>query len=153
VIDPPTPSSARLDPVAKEAADRAAIEAQWLKFWQIYNGIVRTPSTERSTVLDAVSVDPIKTQILDAASKFDKEGIDYYGSVVQRPYWVTPVNGQPYAVMRDCQDQSQYGSLYVSTGEKRSVGLERDSLQAGFILGGDNIWRVQELQYLENIPC
>ena len=97
VIDVPTPtpasSSASLDPEAQEMADRAAIEAQWIKFWEIYNEIVRTPVDQRPQALDAVSVEPIRTQILEAASRFDSQGLDYYGAVVQHPYWVTPVNG------------------------------------------------------------
>jgi hypothetical protein len=152
----PTPSSAppsSLDPAAQEAADRAAVEAAWVKFWQIYTNIVRTPLEQRSAALDTVSVDPIRTEILNAAATFDSQGLDYFGSVIEHPYWVTPIAGRSFAVMRDCQDQSNYGSIYVASGETRSSGPERDSLQAGFQLGADNIWRVQELQYLDNVPC
>lgn len=156
VIDVPTPSSAppsSLDPAAQEAADRAAIEAQWVKFWQVYTESVRTPIEQRSSALDTVSVDPIRTRLLDAARRFDDEGLDYWGSVVPHPYWVEPVNGQQFAVMRDCQDQSHYGSIVVQTGAIRSVGVERNSLQAGFVLGPDGIWRVQTLNHLGDVPC
>ena len=129
----PTETSGSLDPATQDAADRAAIEAQWAAFWSVYNGIVRTPTDQRSSVLSTVAVDPILSEILGAADRFDSQGLDYYGSVVQHPYWVTPVSGQPFAVMRDCQDQSGYGSLYTSTGVKRSVGIDRNSIQAGFI--------------------
>jgi len=156
VIDVPTPSSApltSLDPVAQEASDRAAIEAQWVKFWQVYNGIVRTPADQRSAVLDAVAVDPVKSEMLDAAMRFESQGIDYFGSVTQHPYWVTPVSGQSIAVMRDCQDQSLTGTIWLATGEVRTSGGDRNSLQAGFVRGGDGIWRVQQFNHLENVPC
>jgi hypothetical protein len=144
---------ASLDPAAQEAADRAAIEAQWVKFWQVYTDSVRTPIEQRSSALDTVSVDPIRTRLLEAAKRFDDEGLDYWGSVITHPYWVEPVNGQQFAVMRDCQDQSHYGSLVVQTGAIRSVGVENNSLQAGFVLGPDGIWRVQTLNHLGDVPC
>jgi len=149
----PTSVSGSPDPAAQEAIDRAAIEAQWVAFWDIYNGIVRTPTEQRRRALEPVAVDPILSEIVDAATRFDSQGLDYYGSVVQHPYWPTPVNGQPFAVMRDCQDQSQYGSVYVANNVKRSVGVDRNSLQAGFVRADDGIWRVQNFQHLENVPC
>jgi len=153
VIEVPTPSaSPSLNPEAQELADRAAIEAQWVKFWDVYENIVRTPREDRAAALDSVAVDPMKGKVLAAASNFDAEGLDYYGAVTERPYWVDSIAGD-LAVMRDCQDQSQYGSVYVSSGEKRTVGIDRNSLQAGFIRGPDRIWRVQNVQYLENVPC
>ncbi len=156
VNDVPTPSSvppSSLDPATQEAADRAAIEAQWGRFWQVYNNSVRTPIEQRSSALDAVSVDPVRSRLLQAAERFDAEGLDYWGSVIQHPYWVAPVNGQQVAVMRDCQDQSHYGSLVVKTGVIRSTGVERNSLQAGFVLGPDGVWRVQTLNHLGDVPC
>jgi len=148
-----TQTSESLDPAAQEAADRAAIEAQWAAFWGTYNAIVRTPEDQRSTALGKVAVDPILSEILEAAARFDSQGLDYYGSVVQHPYWTSPVDGQPFAVMRDCQDQGGYGSVYTSTGVKRSVGVNRNSIQAGFVKGTDGVWRVQNFQHLEDVPC
>jgi len=149
----PTDVSAPPDPAAQEAADRAAIETHWKEFWNVYENIIRTPAEMRETALDGVSVDPIKSRILNAANKSASEGIDYYGSVVQHPYWVDPVDGKDFAVMRDCQDQSQYGSIEVASGNKRTVGVARDSLQAGFVRDSQGGWRVQNIQFLENVPC
>ncbi len=152
--DLPSPSPSVSSGIsAEEAADRSAIEAQWVKFWQTYNNIVRTPSDQRIGVLDQVSIDPVKSQILAAAQRFDSEGIDYFGSVVQHPYWPYPVDGQPFAVMRDCQDQSNYGSVWVATGEKRSIGVVNNNLQAGFIKGDDGVWRVRTFDHLADEPC
>lgn len=150
-VEQSTPSSSGLSP--QEAADRAAIEAQWAKFWKIYNDVVRTPAELRDSALDQVSIDPIKAQILEAAQRFESEGIDYYGTVVQHPYWTIPVDGQSVAVMRDCQDQSSYGSVWVATGEKRSVGVSKNNIQAGFVRGNDGIWRVRTFDHLADEPC
>lgn len=153
---PPTSQTATqgsLDPAAREAGDRAAIEAQWIKFWDIYENIIRTPAQSRLAALQAVSVDPIKSRILNSANKSESEGIDYYGSVVQHPYWIESVNDKDLAVMRDCQDQSQYGSINVASGEKRTVGVAKDSLQVGFVRDTQGVWRVRNIQFLENVPC
>jgi hypothetical protein len=164
VADPPptraTPSeetsaggSSAAARTAQEDADRAEIEAQWRRFWDLYLNSVKTPADKRKAALSQVAVDPILSEVLNAATDFEQQGLDYYGNVTINPYWTRPVNGQPFAIMRDCQDQSKYGSYYVATGKKRSVGVERDSLQVGFLLGNDDVWRVQQLQYLENVPC
>ncbi|MGS0688272.1 hypothetical protein ACVBEQ_24450 [Nakamurella sp. GG22] len=151
-VAPTAPSDLR-SPSNQEELDRAAIEAQWGSFWRIYNGIVRIPEENRLQALDQVSVDPIKSRILNAAKQFDRDGLDYYGVVVQHPYWVTSVNGDDFAVMRDCQDQSQYGSVYVKTQVKRSVGVAENNLQAGFVRGIDGRWRVQKFDHLGDVPC
>lgn len=158
---PPSPSpsavgpstSGSLDPAAQEAADRAAIEAQWAKFWAVYTGIIRTPTEQRSAALDAVSIDPAKTSVLNAAAKLEAEGLDYYGEVVLRPYSIEIDTDRGDAVLEDCQDQSGYGSLYVDTGRKRTVGVSDNHTQAGFVRGSDGIWRVQNVQYPTNSPC
>ena len=54
----PTPTS--LDVAAREDADRAAIEAQWVRFWVIYDSIVRTPKESRPGELRKVAV-PIRS--------------------------------------------------------------------------------------------
>ena len=67
VIDVPTPGSptpTSLDPVAQEAADRAAIEAQWVKFWDIYVNLVRTPLSDRDALVATVSVEPTRTNLM-----------------------------------------------------------------------------------------
>jgi len=153
VIEPSTPSPASSEISPQEAADRAAIEAQWAEFWRVYEGIVRTPAVERSTLLDEVSVDPAKTRVLDAAARFDADGLDYYGKVVLRPFKIDLDTGTGQAVLSDCQDQSNYGSVYVSTGQKRTVGVDHNHAQAGFVRGADGIWRVQNVQYPDNVPC
>jgi len=153
VIEPSAPTSASSDISPQEAADRAAVEEQWRRFWQVYQEMVRIPDSQRIIELESVSVDPIKSELLDVARKFEAEGIDYYGSVAHYRYWATPIDGDRYAILRDCMDQSRYGSVYVATGEKRSAGIPSDHIQGGFYKGDDGIWRVQNFQYITDIAC
>ncbi len=152
VAEPSAPTTAT-DPAAQEAADRAAIEAQWAAFWKVYAEIVRTPDLDRAAALDLVSVDPLKSRVLKDASDFEAQGIDNYGSVVLDPYNIEFSPDRSSAVIQDCQDQSGFGSLYVATGKKRTVGISGNHAQAGLVRGSDGVWRVQTLQYVENVPC
>lgn len=152
-VEPSTSTAASSDISPQEAADRAAIEAQWSKFWDVYVGIVRTPADQRSAVLDPVSVDPIKYRILQEAADFESQGLDNYGSVVPKVYQIDFVGSNNQAVIQDCQDQSAYGSLFVGSGKKRTVGVSDNHLQAGLVRSEDGVWKVQTIQAVENIPC
>lgn len=157
----PSPSSRRVTSAdattsnvsSREAAERAAIESQWKKFWRIYVDIVRTPSDQREQVLDSVSIDPTKSRVLKDASDLEGEGLDNYGDVILNVYQIDLLNDGDAAVLQDCQDQSGFGSLYVESGRKRTVGVPQNHMQAGLIRGDDGVWRVQTLQYVENQPC
>jgi len=160
----PTPqSSASADPSstaatdsgvsAGEAADRAAAEAQWTKFWQVYVDIVRTPESDRAGAVGEVAIEPTASSVLADAAKLESQGRDTYGSVTHHITWPQPVNSQPTALLTDCQDQSSYGALETSTGTKKTVGLAKDHLQGQLAKGDDGIWRVQQVYYLTDEPC
>jgi hypothetical protein len=51
------------------------------------------------------------------------------------------------------RQQSQYGSIDIASGNKRTVGVARDSLQAGFVRDSEGVWLVQNIQFLENVSC
>lgn len=114
---------------------------------------MRIPSDDRERRIDAVTVEPQRSKLLGSAQMFETEGLDYYGSVVLRPFWPVPVGGQPFALLRDCQDQSGWGSVYLSSGKLRSIGVDRHFVQAGFQRGTDGVWRVQNVQWIENFQC
>lgn len=155
VIDPssPPPSSSTLDPEAQEIADRAAVEAQWAKYWDTYINLVRTSPAERVSLANEVAVDPAASNLLRSAEYFESLGRDNYGSVTHRNSWMQPINGSTSTVLSDCQDQSQFGSLDSATGKKLTVGVERDNISVKFIKGVDGIWRVEEIFYLVDTPC
>jgi hypothetical protein len=155
VIDVSTPptSPTTLDPEAQEIADRAAVEAQWAKYWDTYINIVRTSPAERDLAANDVAVDPAASNLVKSAEYFESLGRDNYGSVTHRNSWLQPINGASSAVLSDCQDQSQFGSLDTASGKKLTVGVERDNISAKFTKGSDGIWRVEEVFYLVDSPC
>ena len=83
VIDVPTvvatPTSLDLD--AQEAADRAAVEAQWTKYWETYINIVRTDPNERLLLAAEVAVDPAQGNLSKSAEYFEGQGKDGQGHV------------------------------------------------------------------------
>ena len=138
---------------AQEAADRAAIEAQWNEFWQVYLALPHTPEEDRQALAAGVAVDPGLTNLLTDANTVDQKGWDSYGQITHRITWPQAVNGQATAVIADCQDTSQAGSLETSTGNKMTVGVERNPLQGTFVRGQDGVWRVDQVFYLKDEPC
>ena len=154
--DPPSDSStAATEPGLSEAeaADRAAVEAQWVKSWEVYMEIARTPAAEREALIETVAVDPTRANMLTDAGKFDEQGLQTYGSLGHRISWPQPISGASTAVIDDCQDASQSGSLKTETGDKVTVGVARDHYQGNLVKGADGVWRVQQVFYLKDEPC
>lgn len=154
----PTPSATQsvppsLDPAAQEAADRAAIEVQWQQFWLVVLGAVRLPDDQREAALANVAVDPLKSQILTEVRDSEAHGLDRYGSVTQHPYWEQRIEGADTAVMGDCQDASQSGTVNISTGKHETVGVKDNNTRVAFERGSDGIWRVKDIYYLVDVPC
>ena len=101
----------------QESADRAAIEAQWNKMWQVYAALPHTPESERQALAAQVAVDPALSNLLTDANTLNSKGWDTYGQFTSRISWPQPVDGKATAVIADCQDASQAGSLETSSGK------------------------------------
>ena len=138
---------------AGEAADRAAVEAQWIKSWDVLLGMGTTPAADREALAASVAVDPIKAKMLEAGIQFDSQGLQTYGTLGHRISWPQSINGAPTAVIDDCQDRSQAGSMKTATGDKVTVGVPRDHYQGNLVKGDDGVWRVAEVYYLKDEPC
>jgi hypothetical protein len=74
-----------------------------------------------------------------------------YGYVVNHPY-VTTLRTADSAVVKDCMDESHYGSMTTS-GVKKTVGVSRDNTTAALVKGPDGIWRVKNIVYLLDVKC
>jgi hypothetical protein len=146
-----TPSNDGLS--AQESADRAALEAQWDKFWDVYLALPHTPAGDRQAMAASVAVDPGLTSLLTDANTVEQKGWDSYGQIVHRISWPQPVDGKSTAVIADCQDTSQVGSVETSTGNKMTVGVERNPLQGSLVRGEDGVWRVEQAFYLKDETC
>jgi hypothetical protein len=155
----PTPAGPSVTPgtdsglSVEESADRAAVESQWVKSWDVYLEIARTPAADREALVAAVAVDPTKTNMLSDAAKFDSQGLETYGSLGHRISWPQPINGATTALIDDCQDASQSGSMKTATGDKVTVGVARDHYQGSLVKGDDGVWRVEQVYYLKDEPC
>jgi hypothetical protein len=136
-----------------EAVDRAAVESQWIKSWDVLLAIGRTPAADREALAASVAVDPIKAKMLEAGTQFDSQGLQTYGTLGHRISWPQSINGAPTAVIDDCQDRSQAGSMKTATGDKVTVGVPRDHYQGNLVKGDDGVWRVAEVYYLKDEPC
>jgi hypothetical protein len=150
----PAPSTSSMDPAAREAADRQAVEAAWMHYWSTYIAFEsKYPQSRWSSVIAGIAVDPIRAQIMRAARADRIIGVVGYGYVVPHPYWQTSIDGKPTATMGDCMDQSHYGSMFVKTGRKQSVGVAHDNTRATLVRGADGRWRVKQIEYLLDVKC
>lgn len=115
--------------------------------------MLSTPAAQWPAAVAAVAVDPTRAQMLDEAALFAKSGLRFYGQVANHPYWQTPIGGRNVAVMGDCRDSSHYGTLYVKSGNKRTVGVAHDNTRVTLVRGSDGVWRVQKIEYLLDVKC
>jgi len=145
----PSPESS----AEREAAERSAVEQAWAQYWIVHNSLLDKPASEWPTAVDAIAVDPTRTQVLDEAATFEKSGMRFYGQVVNHPYWRTLIDGKSVAVMGDCMDSSHTGTLVVKTGVKRTVGVAKNNTRATLVKGSDGTWLVQKIEYLLDTPC
>lgn len=148
-----TPSSSSTSPADREVADRLAVEQAWARYWAVHQTLLGMPSSDWPAAVDAVAVDPTREQVLSEAALFTKSGLRFYGQVVSHPYWQQPIGGKATAVMGDCGDYSHYGTLYVKSGNKRTVGVAHNNTRVTLVKGGDGAWRVQKIEYLMDVTC
>lgn len=149
----PTGTADSQDIAAEEAADRTAIEAQWVTFWEVYRQIARSPEADRPGLLQPVAIDPSFSAALRDAKTLSDQGLDTYGNVVHHLSWPIPVDNGQNATIADCMDQSNAGTFAVATNEKRSVGVAANNIRGVMNRGSDGIWRVSTLLYLTDQPC
>ncbi|SDP06159.1 hypothetical protein SAMN04515671_2839 [Nakamurella panacisegetis] len=137
----------------QEIADRAAIQAVWSQFWDLYVVVRNRPAATRAALLSPITANPIKQQIIDSGIDFDKNGWATFGSVQHRIYWGPSINGKSPAIMGDCLNTSNYGSMVKSTKKVRSRGVPRGNVHGVFVRGSDGHWRLEQLQLLPDTPC
>ena len=153
-------ASAASSPTAKpgesttsDAPDpRLAVQQAWSKFWSVYLGMHRLPAAQVGPALAKVAVNPTLQQMKGALALYAAAHIGVYGAVVNHLYETT-LKTATTAVVKDCMDQSHFGSLNLTTGKKRSVGVARDNTTASLVKGADGVWRVQNIVYLLDVKC
>src|SRR4029079_12178868 len=119
-------------------ADRAAAEAQWVKSWDVYLELPRTPEGDRAALAGTVMVDPGLTAALASAKSASDKGWDSYGSIGHRLSWPSGINGADQVVIRRCHATSQSGAYETSTGYKQTVGVPATLVQGVLTKGSDS---------------
>jgi hypothetical protein len=151
---PPSSSSpAATDPAIREAADRRAVETAWTNFWQDYAKLTKLPSADLVATVERVAVDPIRKEMIAGAKVARSAHRTDYGYVVNHPYWQQRINGATKAVLGDCQDQSHYGSMSTTTGQKLTVGVAHDNMRGSLVKDSDGVWRVETIVFLRGTKC
>ncbi len=135
-----------------EAADRSAIEGQWLSFWETGLTITDRPEAEWDRLVSAVSIDPIRAAVLESASQRLSSGKKNYGQIKHRIFWQFPVAGSNEATIGDCQDHSGAGTE-DALGNKSAPGGSSVNMRGVLVRTSDGIWRVREYTEFPNIPC
>ena len=128
------------------------VRQAWGRFWTVAVGMHNLPATQLPGALTAVAVDPALNQMKLELSLFAQTHFTNYGFVVNHVYETT-LKSPSTAVIKDCMDQSHFGSVSTTTGKKRSVGVPRDNTTASLLKGSDNVWRVQNIVYLLDVKC
>ena len=137
----------------QEIADRQAVEAAWIRFWDYWPTFEENSAQERQGLAESIAVDPLKSQMLQGAANADANEETGYGTVTHRISWYQSVDGQQQIAIADCMDQSEMGTSERSTGKRLSKGYARTNLRGDLVRGDDGIWRVRNLFYLTDKPC
>lgn len=90
ISSPPTTPTTSSSPtpapsVAREDADRRAVETAWLGYWATYDTILDTPQKGWSGAISKIAVNPIYGKLLKQDRAFAAAGITGYGRVIAHP--------------------------------------------------------------------
>lgn len=153
--EPSSPPSTQgsVDSAAEEVSDRAAVEQAWAHFWEVTDSLSTVAEAERRDAASGVAVEPTLSQVLSQAKDLADNGLAVYGTSEFHPYWEQSVDGKSTALMGDCTDTSQSGSVVIATGEKRTVGVPDNNTRVTFVKGPDGVWRVKEIFFLLDVKC
>ena len=103
---------------AQEAADRAAVEAQWVKSWDVYmRWLTSRRATARRWPTPSRSIPRSRTCSADAA-KLDSQGLRTYGQPRASDLMAAAHRRRRHRTIADCQDRSQAGALNAATATR-----------------------------------
>ncbi|ASR36611.1 hypothetical protein BAY61_18195 [Prauserella marina] len=120
------------------------IEAAYSDFWVVSLTIDDKPEETWRDELGAVMVEPQLSITLDAVRSQAQAGITVYGDVTARIVSVE-VAGDAATVV-DCQDASRTGQADAETGDRKTVGVERNPVNAE-LKRVDGQWKVAQVSF------
>jgi hypothetical protein len=136
-----------------EANERVKVEAAWAGYWHFQDTFLSQPPSTWTSTVGKVAVERVYSLLLKQGRALLTAGIGSYGERILDPFWTKPVGGKKTAVLGDCQDGSNAGTVVVKSGFKRTVGKAHTNMQGTLVKGPDNVWRVQEVVYFPNLKC
>ncbi|GGL99655.1 hypothetical protein GCM10011594_19510 [Nakamurella endophytica] len=129
------------------------MEKAWLKFWDVYNNLLKLPKQDWKSALDGVATGSLVSTLLAQAAAASKDGVDNYGQMGHRPYWGPKIDGRETASIGDCVDESEFGTYRVATKQKLTVGRPRVNFRGILNQSRDGSWRVVQVQFLKGTQC
>ncbi|WP_353649609.1 hypothetical protein ABLG96_01210 [Nakamurella sp. A5-74] len=108
-------------------------------------------SPERTAIAaKAVAVGHEYEGFVSSAKLFKQRGLAYFGTIKSRISW-GPLAGDE-AVIRDCMDQTKFGTYEVATKNAVTIGSSHENLNATFkrVAG---VWRVQGIFNNKDESC
>lgn len=148
----PSPSSSPNLSAPSQAAtssaqdERAAVETAYTQFWVSTFHASDKPENTWHDVVAAVAVDPQLTTTLNAMQSQKQAGIKVYGDVTARIVSVQ-ITGASAKVV-DCQDGSRAGQADAKTGDRKTVGVPRNPVNADLKRdGADGRWKVAQVTF------
>jgi len=145
-------TSTTTDAAAHEQADRAAATDVWRKFINVTFTIDDMPPDQVDAAVKAVAVEPPLSLLLKKRADALAAGQGTYGVPVSYVLWPQPINAATTAILLDCQDGSQAGSLDTKTGNKLGVGTVNTPIQGTLSRTTDG-WRVASSELLKGKTC
>ncbi|RIJ69885.1 hypothetical protein D1871_20545 [Nakamurella silvestris] len=146
-------------PADPEAEARRDIEKVWRTYWRIYTTSTAMTPEDLKSAISAVAVDPIRTDVIKQAQYFHDKGLEKYGSAQNHPSFSGSGGSHTLGIqdskayLGDCLDLSGFGSRYVSTGKKRTVGLKQDHVVGEFTKGSGSVWKLRQIYFLADPTC
>lgn len=126
----PSPSTSRITAGGIPAADRTEIAKVWALYWKVLDDAGTRRAGDFSKRAAEVATGREYQGLVDTDINFRKNGIANFGSFTSRISW-GPLSGDE-AVIRDCMDQSEYGTYDTSNNKAITIGSLRVNLNATF---------------------
>ena len=129
------------------ADDATRITTDYRRFWSIASGLSRQPPESWRRTLATVAVEPLLSEMVDAATEQHRKGLLDFGTIRLHPRIVRSSTRRVSIV--DCQDASGSGLLDAETGAVTSVGSARTPFAGVMDLSSDGRWRLSQARLLD----
>ncbi|WP_158684532.1 hypothetical protein [Amycolatopsis orientalis] len=144
--NPSAPSQTPSAPSASGQDQRQAVEAAYTQFWPRTMHADDNPEDTWHDAVAAVATDPQLTTTLNAMRYQKQAGIKIYGDVTARIVSVDVTRDTAKVV--DCQDASRTGQADAKTGDRKTVGVPRNPVNASLKRDtSDGQWKVAQVSF------